>query len=439
MIPKQWKIVVTVPVHKKGKLSDPNNYRPISLTSPVCRLMERIIADRVRFSYDYLIIPNQFGFMKKRSCNLALLESISQWQSTLHDRKPVDVIYFDFKKAFDMVPHRKLLMKLKSLGFDEMLIKWYESFLNERKSVVKVGDCLTTETLNITSGVLQGTVSGPLLFLFFVNDICLSLPNTVDFVLFADDIEIYSNIPCELQLAVNNIVDWSIAWSLPIAPHKTSLLRLGRNNVLSPYFVENVNIPSSVSIRDLGVIIDEKLKFESHINSKVALANVKASQILRAFRFTDAKRYISLFNVYVRPILEYCSEVFNPPPKSRLCSQLESPLRKFTKTVCLRCKIPYVSYSDRLAKLDTQSSYCRIIGIDLLQAHKILHGKSHLVRCPFVLSRNVRHRLIRQPRTYRDENWYFTRVERYWNMFTRNENNALSLGKLRMNFENSSN
>ena len=125
--------------------------------------------------------------------------------------------------------------------------------------------------------------------------------------------------------------------------------------------------------------------------------------------------------------------MFNPPPKSKLCCRLESPLRSFTKIVCIRCKIPFSSYKDRLSKLDTQSSYVRRIGIDLLQAHKIMFGKSKLVRCPFVLSSNVRHRnrLIRQSRLYRDDNWYFSRVEKYWNIFTSSECNVLSLYQLR--------
>ena len=171
----------------------------------------------------------------------------------------------------------------------------------------------------------------------------------------------------------------------------------------------------------------------STLNSKVALANLKAGYILRAFRFVDEQKYIALFNIYVRPIIEYCSEVFNPPANSKLAIRLESPLRRFTKKVCIRCNLQYSSYKDRLSILNTQSCYSRRIGIDILQAHKMLSGKSELVRCPLVRSRNLRHRnrLVRQPVYYHNENWFFARVEKQWNCLTRNSHEYMSLGQLR--------
>jgi hypothetical protein len=189
---------VIVPVFKKGSKSLPKNYRPISLTSTICRVMEKMICDAVRSSYSSYIDRCQFGFMQKRSCCLSLLNSISSWEKNLKIKKPVDVVYFDFEAAFDKLPHEKLLLKLKSLGLEHRALGWFQSFLTGRTSRVRVGSSLSEAVITVTSGVPQGTVSGTLLFLLYCNDLYSCIAPNVEYCSFADDLKVYST--CEVSL-----------------------------------------------------------------------------------------------------------------------------------------------------------------------------------------------------------------------------------------------
>lgn len=292
---------------------------------------------------------NQFGFLNRRSCTLSLLDSISRWQKCLKSGEYIDVIYFDFQKAFDMVPHEKLLLKLRAVGFEDKLILWLTDFLKNRVSFVKIGDTISTERVNVSSGVIQGSVLGPILFLMYINDIILSIQNDVQYSLFADDLKIYGTNPAVLQSEINNIEEWARVWNMPLAVNKTCVLHLGRNNPKTAYYMNCSRISPEEVVKDLGLRIDNKLRFDSHINFAVKKANALADQILRAFRFDTPQKFIWVFNTYARPHLDYCSEIFAPPANSRLAKVLEQPLRRFTRAVCQRFQMRFSSYSERVA------------------------------------------------------------------------------------------
>ena len=161
--------------------------------------------------------------------------------------------------------------------------------------------------------------------------------------------------------------------------------------------------------RDLGVIIDEKLSCESHINQKVALANSKSRRILKTFTSCDPFLLFRLFRTYIIPILDYCSEITSPKPNSKLCHTFESPLRNFTREIFQRCNIPFESYTDRLNFLETRPLYYRRIKTDILQALKLLIGQSQMPTNYLVRSSLPRdpQRLIFPRNVFLDHNWYF--------------------------------
>lgn len=204
--------------------------------------------------------------------------------------------------------HRLLFKKLEAYGVRGCLLSWIRDFLIDRTFSVKIDDTFSVP-LSICSGVPQGSVIGPLLFLIFINDLPSALPFGVSCFLYADDVKIFaSNDASLLQCAVSKLYEWSVKWDLPIASDKTQLLRLGRNNPRPPIYThENCQIPNCRTTRDLGIIISESLRFSEHIDSIVGRANSRVNLLLRNFDIRDTSKMIRLFKVYVRPILEYAT------------------------------------------------------------------------------------------------------------------------------------
>ena len=194
-LPAHWKSAVVSPVFKKGSASDPSNYRPISLTSTSCKILESILKDNI---IDHLLIngllsKQQHGFLAKRSTITQLLDCCKDWMQNINRNSQTDIIYLDFAKAFDSVVHSKLLLKLERYGIDGLTLKWINAFLTNRTQKVKVGSYMSSSSI-VTSGVPQGSVLGPVLFLIFMKDIC-NLPNfDANMILFADDVKLYRTL-----------------------------------------------------------------------------------------------------------------------------------------------------------------------------------------------------------------------------------------------------
>ena len=232
-LPPSWRHAYITPIFKKGDPSCATNYRPISLTSTACKLMESIIKDILCSSLLAAgrITKQQHAFIIKHSTTTNLLESTYDWTISLNNRTPVDVLYIDFSKAFDSVVHSKLTHKLRQIGLPDLLISWITAFLTDRSQQVRIENVISHMS-KVTSGVPQGSVLGPILFIIYVNDLEDVLSNKATFKLFADDLKLYSsfNIPSSyvnLQHALDLLVLWSTSWQLPINQSKTQLLHLG--------------------------------------------------------------------------------------------------------------------------------------------------------------------------------------------------------------------
>ena len=225
-IPPIWKMAFVRSIMKSGSPDLPSNYRPISLTCTCSKVMESIVGKHI-LQYLFgngLITDQQYGFLPKRSTCLQLLDSFQDWILELSDKGSLEVIYLDFAKAFDSISHNKLLHKLSAYGFRYELFKWIQCFLENREQCVLIGDHLS-RTSRVSSGVIQGSQIGPLLFIIFVNDIVDLVEHPASCKLFADDVKLYSRLEYEFRnpvsLTLEKIQKWSNSWQLKINPVKS--------------------------------------------------------------------------------------------------------------------------------------------------------------------------------------------------------------------------
>ena len=224
VLPHQWKEAHVVALFKKGAKRDANNYRPVSLTAICGKLLEKIVRDNIVKSLESqgLIHKDQHGFRGGRSCCTQLLEVMEVWTRWFDLGLPWDTIYTDFSKAFDSVPHQRLLNKIHAYGIRGKLLKWIESFLSDRKQRVVLGN-QKSNWEPVTSGIPQGSVLGPILFTIFIND----MPEVVESLmkLFADDAKIFKAIKSfkdisVIQEDINKLLKWSTKWQLPLNINK---------------------------------------------------------------------------------------------------------------------------------------------------------------------------------------------------------------------------
>ena len=373
-VPDEWKLARVVPIFKKGDKSNPGNYRPVSLTAVTCKILESLIRDRLlqHLSESDILSNDQHGFRPKRSCNTQLLEVLDNWSKAFESRDPVDVLYLDFCKAFDSVPHRRLLHKLSSYGVCGKLLSWIESFLVGRRQQVVVQGC-SSDWTSVDSGVPQGSVLGPLLFLVYVND----LPNVVQghIKMFADDTKIFSTVTSprdsiSLQADLDALTQWSDTWMLPFNEEKCKVLHLGRANKAYQYTMRVSPMIDSTLERDLGVHIDPELKFRQQASAAVSKATQVLAVIRRSFALLDSFTLPLLYKALVRPHLEFGNLVWGPFNRAdeKLVERVQ---RRATRMVS---DIRHLCYEERLRSLTLPSLYYRRKRGDMIYLYQIFSG-----------------------------------------------------------------
>nr|CAD2172535.1 unnamed protein product [Meloidogyne enterolobii]CAD2172536.1 unnamed protein product [Meloidogyne enterolobii]CAD2175257.1 unnamed protein product [Meloidogyne enterolobii] len=383
-VPCQWKRSYIVPVYKKGEKSDCTNYRPISLTSPICRIFEKILTKEIlNFMINNKLISNyQHGFMPNRCTTTQLIYTMEKWYKSLLEKSNTDVIYIDYKKAFDSVPIDFLLNKLYSYGIRGKIHRWIKNFLKDRTFKVKIGNDYSDEH-SISSGVPQGTVIGPLLFIIYINDVVTRIGQNVSIAMFADDIKLTFSFRNEsechaLQNAVNNLVDWNTIWGLNVSLDKTVIFHIGNKNPKFNYYVNNNELPKADIVKDLGVITNNKLTFEEHINHVRNISMLRSVQLLRNIKSTNPKIWGNYFKMYVLPLLEYASPVWNPSLKKSI-KYIERVQKFYTRMALRNCKIlRKISYDRRLDMLNLEPLYLRRFKIDLITLYKIVFRHTNI-------------------------------------------------------------
>ena len=373
-LPEDWKIAEVVPIYKKGSRNNPSNYRPVSLTSVPSKLMESIVRDSVlEYMQEFdLLCDAQHGFVPRRSCASQLLSCMEDWTKAIEQGQQVDVAYLDFAKAFDSVPHKRMIQKLQNYGVGGNLLRWLEAFISDRRQRVRVNGAFS-EWASVTSGVPQGSVLGPTLFVIFVNDLPSDLDSGVR--LFADDAKVYSNVSTALGCAtlqgdLAKLERWSTDWLLKFNVSKCSILHLGARNPKHSYTMLGQELSGLSLEKDLGVLVDKDLKFRRQAAAAANKANQILGVIKRTFVHLDLHMLPLLYKALVRPHLEYGNEIWGPFNKA---DQLlvERVQRRATR---LLPELRSLDYEERLRKLQLPSLQYRRRRGDMIIVYKLMHG-----------------------------------------------------------------
>ena len=440
-IPQSWRDAIVIPVYKgKGNKSDVANYRPISMTPVVCRVMEVILKNCLvnHLVRNNLISNVQHGFLSKRSTLTNLLSCLNNWVECIDLRSSVDVMYLDIAKAFDSVSHSKLLHKISKYGISGNFFAWIAAFLKDRRQAVQVNDS-RSEFASVTSGVPQGSVLGPILFLIYINDLAGTLRDC-SICIFADDSKIYFKADTmedtvKIQRDIDRIFQWCNDWQLSIAAAKCNILHVGRTNIRTVYSMGHSVIPLASNIRDLGVIVSEDLTFSNHICKMCSTAMQRVNLIFRAFTTRDSDILLKTFITYVRPLVEYNAPVWSPF-LLRDIKLIEKVQRNFTRRIY---GLENLSYKQRLDALSLHTLESRRVVFDLVEVFKIVKGISYLQFNDFFVYKsdartrghNLQLRMRRIPRLELCKQFFAFRVVNIWNSLDQNVVNLRSVEKFK--------
>jgi ribonuclease P/MRP protein subunit RPP40 len=348
--------------------------------------MESLIKDAIveHLARNSLIRSSQHGFTAGRSCLTNLLEYMEELTSLVEEGHSVDMFYLDFSKAFDLVPHKRLLVKLRGLGIQGKVASWVEEWLNDRKQrVVLNGE--VSDWGDILSGVVQGSVLGPTLFLCFINDLDLAVDMTMAaggeqrcsiIKKFADDtkwgrvVESAEDRAC-FQAGLDSLQAWADTWQMQYNVDKCHILHVGKDNMKHEYQLGGRTLEASKWEKDVGVIINDDLKPSLQCARAAAKANQVLGQIARGVSYRDKETMLRLYKTYVRPHLEYCQAAWSPwlLGDQKILEQVQH------RAVKLMTNLRSKTYEGKLKELGLTTLLERRKRGDMITMFRIMTGK----------------------------------------------------------------
>lgn len=317
-VPDDWRVGKVVPVHKGGSKSSPFNYRPISLTCIASKVMEHVICSQLTSFLETNSFFNnaQHGFRRNFSCETQLLLLTNDLFINLDSGYPTIAVFLDFAKAFDKVSHNLLLLKLSKLKIDPNVLRWIEAFLSKRQQFVYANNTMSS-LCSVSSGVPQGSVLGPLLFLIYINDISENLSSSIK--LFADDCVIYRKITTNTDLLILQddlftVSEWCNTWLMSLNTNKCKCMRFSRSllDTNPQLLLNNTLLEYTNEYKYLGLLLTPTLSWRAHINSVVSAANRSLGYIRRNFNSAPSNLKRLLYVTLIRPKLDYASSIWNP-------------------------------------------------------------------------------------------------------------------------------
>ena len=440
-VPSEWKCSIISPIYKGGSRSEEANYRPVSLPPTISKVMEREVAEKIvtHMERNGLFTKEQHGFRRKRSCVTNLLIALNDWTKAVDNGMCVHACYLDISKAFDRVNHDILLQKIQSYGCVGKLLEWLHDYLRDRSAKVRVDGILSRE-LFMTSGVPQGSVLGPILFLIYINDLPKLLNCKV--LIFADDIKIWTTICCiddclRLQKDLTTLHAWSIRNKLPFNFSKCKMLQIGRKfdfgYHLGPQELEWVSRE-----RDLGVWISTSLKTGIQCQTVYNKASALLGMLRRLFSRFTKDTFPVIMNTYIRPTMEYAVQAWSP----WMVKDVEVLQRIYHRATKLVDGFKTLPYAERLRRLNLfDFTYRRLRG-DLILVYQIMQDEQHPLQSLFErrearIGRNHDYQLaIPHTRVNCRRYFFAVRVCFVWNCLPRHVAHSRNLDVFKTNLDN---
>ena len=397
MIPKDWKVANVVPVHKKGSKMTVENYRPISLTSLIMKVFEKLIRDELMLRCEAQLSNNQHGFLPKKSCTTQLIDFTDSVAQGLNSSIRTDIVYFDFAKAFDSVNHDIILSKLKNrFKIDGTMLKFMVNYLQNREQCVVIAGN-KSGMANVRSGVPQGSILGPLLFVLFIDDMSEVVSDDTNIALYADDTKIWRRITCwadhtALQQDIDSLHQWSICNKMKFHPKKCKVVPVsppGKGlqdlfNKIFPlrktffYKLDGSELEYVNEEKDLGVIVTSNFSWEQQVDALFNKASSRLGLLKRTMHFVKCQKQRRAFYLaIVRSQFEHCVQVWRPSSETQI-KRLERIQRRAVKWILSEEGHSYndMEYLSRLRDLDLLPLKERFTISDLLLFFDIYHGES---------------------------------------------------------------
>lgn len=339
-VPSLLKDAIIVPIHKGGLKSQPQNYRPINLISHILKVLEKLIRNSLVYYLEEqeFMNPNQHAFRKYRSCLSQLLEHFDELIETISSDKNCDVLYLDFAKAFDVVNHDILMKKLHNFGITGKIGYWIHNFLTNRHQTVTVNKS-KSKTESVLSGVPQGSVLGPILFIIFISDIDDNI-DASELSVFADDTKIKKTISTandseELQSDLKSVYQWGTRNCMSFNDLKFKCMKYGRHqNLMNGVYTSPAGneIDDDEHVKDLGILMSNDLRFTKHIDKVTARCRSLIAWTLRTFNTRNKVVMLTLLKSLILPRIDYCSQLYSPFLQQEW-NKLESIQRRFTSHI----------------------------------------------------------------------------------------------------------
>ena len=327
IIPDQMKIALVTPIFKAKEENKFENYRPISVLTCFAKIFEKLMYKRlINFiEKNGILSKHQYGFRKNRSTEHAIIEMVDKITKAIDQEKYTVGVFLDLSKAFDTIDHRILIRKLEYYGIRGITKSLFENYLKDRKQIVKYNSVQSTEK-TILTGVPQGSILGPLLFILYINDI-QNCSEIVSILLFADDTNILYSHSClktlnvTLQTEMNKIAEWLNLNKLSINTTKTKLV-LFRSPNKKKYemklFINNQHIIQVKNTTFLGVVLDEYLTWKDHINLITKKVIKSAGIIAKIRHYTNLNTLKLIYYALVYPYLIYGNLLWGNTYKSKM-------------------------------------------------------------------------------------------------------------------------